>query len=48
VKWLETAPPTEAGNRSLVLFDAGESVAVQAGDEGIRFCSFRASRCKNP
>jgi redox-sensitive bicupin YhaK (pirin superfamily) len=37
VKWLETAPPTEAGNRSLVLFDAGESVAVQAGDEGIRF-----------
>jgi len=37
VKWLETAPPTEAGNRSLVLFDPGEDVAVQAGDEGIRF-----------
>jgi redox-sensitive bicupin YhaK (pirin superfamily) len=37
VKWLETAPPTEAGNRSLILFDAGENVAVQAGDEGIRF-----------
>jgi redox-sensitive bicupin YhaK (pirin superfamily) len=37
VKWLETAPPTEAGNRSLVLFDSGENVAVQAGDEGIRF-----------
>jgi redox-sensitive bicupin YhaK (pirin superfamily) len=37
VKWLETAPPTEADNRSLVLFDSGENVAVQAGDEGIRF-----------
>jgi quercetin 2,3-dioxygenase len=37
VKWLETAPPTETGNRSLVLFDSGENVAVQAGEEGIRF-----------
>jgi len=26
-----------AGNRSLVLFDAGDEVTVQAGDEGIRF-----------
>jgi hypothetical protein len=25
------------GNRSLVLFDSGDDVAVQAGDEGIRF-----------
>src|SRR5215472_15364475 len=37
VKWLETSPPVDAGNRSLVLFDSGENVAVQAGDEGIRF-----------
>jgi redox-sensitive bicupin YhaK (pirin superfamily) len=37
VKWLETVPPTEAANRSLVLFDSGENVAVQAGEEGIRF-----------
>jgi redox-sensitive bicupin YhaK (pirin superfamily) len=29
--------PTEAGNRSLVLFDRGDEVTVQAGDEGIRF-----------
>lgn len=28
---------TEAGNRSLVLFDRGDEVVVQAGDEGIRF-----------
>ena len=25
------------GNRSLVLFDAGDEVTVQAGEEGIRF-----------
>jgi redox-sensitive bicupin YhaK (pirin superfamily) len=37
VKWLETAPPTEADNRSLILFDRGDDVVVQAGDEGIRF-----------
>ena len=27
----------EAGNRSLVLFDTGDEIVVQAGDEGIRF-----------
>ena len=27
----------ETGNRSLVLFDSGDEVGVQAGDEGIRF-----------
>ncbi|MBI3568009.1 MAG: pirin family protein [Gemmatimonadetes bacterium] len=27
----------EAGNRSIVLFDSGDEVTVQAGDEGIRF-----------
>jgi redox-sensitive bicupin YhaK (pirin superfamily) len=26
-----------AGNRSLVLFDRGDEISVQAGDEGIRF-----------
>jgi hypothetical protein len=26
-----------AGNRSLVLFDSGDEVTVEAGDEGIRF-----------
>jgi redox-sensitive bicupin YhaK (pirin superfamily) len=33
------APPRveETGNRSLVLFDRGDEIAVQAGDEGIRF-----------
>jgi redox-sensitive bicupin YhaK (pirin superfamily) len=27
----------ETGNRSLVLFDAGDEITVQAGDQGIRF-----------
>ena len=35
--WSDTKPPTEADNRSLVLFDRGDEVTVQAGDEGVRF-----------
>ncbi len=31
------APDQEADNRSLVLFDSGDEIVVQAGDEGIRF-----------
>ena len=32
------APPRyDAGNHSLVLFDRGDEIVVQAGDEGIRF-----------
>ena len=37
IKWLDTNPPVEADNRSLVLFDSGDEVTVQAGDNGIRF-----------
>ena len=38
VEWLHTGPPpTEADNRSLVLFDSGDEVTVQAGEDGIRF-----------
>jgi quercetin 2,3-dioxygenase len=37
VRWLDTQPPASAGNRSLVLFDRGDEVIVQAGDDGIRF-----------
>jgi redox-sensitive bicupin YhaK (pirin superfamily) len=35
--WADSAPPTEAYNRSLVLFDRGDEVTVHAGDDGIRF-----------
>ena len=37
IGWADTAPPKEADNRSLVLFDRGDEVEVQAGEEGIRF-----------
>jgi redox-sensitive bicupin YhaK (pirin superfamily) len=37
VGWADTAPPAQADNRSLVLFDRGDEVSVQAGDDGIRF-----------
>ena len=37
VGWADTAPPTEAENRSLVLFDRGDEVTVEADKEGIRF-----------
>jgi redox-sensitive bicupin YhaK (pirin superfamily) len=37
VKWLDTNPPVEADNRSLILFDRGDEVTVQAGSDGIRF-----------
>src|SRR5579863_1132181 len=32
-----TLPPTHAGNRSLILFDQGDELSVQAGEQGIRF-----------
>jgi len=32
-----TSLPDEIGNRSLVLFDRGDEVTVQAGDAGVRF-----------
>jgi redox-sensitive bicupin YhaK (pirin superfamily) len=35
--WADTKPPAEADNRSLVLFDRGDEVTVEAGHEGIRF-----------
>ncbi len=33
----KSAGPAETANRSLVLFDSGDEITVQAGDEGIRF-----------
>jgi len=44
----DTNPPAEADNRSLVPFDRGDDLMVQAGDEGIRFCSSPASRSEEP
>ena len=35
------------GDRSLVLFDSGDEIVVQAGDQGIRFLLVSASRSRN-
>ncbi|HXN46780.1 MAG TPA: pirin-like C-terminal cupin domain-containing protein, partial [Bryobacteraceae bacterium] len=37
VGWLDTAPPAAAENRSLILFDRGDEVTLQAGEDGMRF-----------
>ena len=40
--------PSEAGNRSLVLFDAGDEITVQAGDHGIRFLLISGKPIEEP
>ncbi len=48
VGWLDTSPPVEADNRSLILFDRGDEVSVQAGDEGIRFLLISGKPLEEP
>lgn len=48
VGWLDTAPPVEADNRSLIQFDRGDEVTVQAGDQGIRFLLISGRPLKEP
>jgi hypothetical protein len=48
VGWLDTDPPVAADNRSLVLFDQGDEVVVQAGDEGIRFLLISGQPLQEP
>ncbi|HVO72818.1 MAG TPA: pirin family protein [Ignavibacteriaceae bacterium] len=38
----------EADNRSLILFDRGDEISVQAGDEGIRFLFISGKPLKEP
>ena len=38
----------QTGNRSLVLFDSGDQITVQAGDEGIRFILVSGKPIKEP
>jgi quercetin 2,3-dioxygenase len=40
--------PDEVGNRSLVLFDAGDEITVQAGGEGIRFLLVSGTPLEEP
>jgi redox-sensitive bicupin YhaK (pirin superfamily) len=43
-----TSKEADAGNRSLVLFDRGDEVTVQAGEEGIRFLLVSGQPLKEP
>jgi redox-sensitive bicupin YhaK (pirin superfamily) len=40
--------PTEANNRSLILFDRGDEIVVQAGEQGIRFLLVSGEPLKEP
>ncbi len=44
----EAAPVYDATNHSLVLFDRGDSISVQAGDEGIRFLLISGKPIEEP
>jgi len=46
--WADSTPPTHATNRSLLLFDQGYELTVQAGDEGIRFLLCSGQPLKEP
>ena len=48
VGWIDTTPPVEADNRSLILFDSGDEVTVQAGEKGIRFLLISGRPFKEP
>ncbi len=46
--WSDAPPPAEADNRSLLLFDSGDEVSVQAGEQGIRFLLVSGRPLKEP
>ena len=48
VGWADTKPPSEAANRSLVLFDRGDELTVQAGEDGIRFLLISGKPLEEP
>ena len=45
---IETFEREMTGNRSLVLFDSGDDITVQAGEEGIRFLLVSGAPIKEP
>jgi redox-sensitive bicupin YhaK (pirin superfamily) len=40
--------PSSVGNRSLILFDAGDEITVQAGDQGMRFLLISGKPIEEP
>ena len=47
-RWSDATPPAEADNRTLVLFDRGDEVEIQAGNEGIRFLLISGQPLEEP
>jgi redox-sensitive bicupin YhaK (pirin superfamily) len=37
IGWTDTRPPSKAENRTLVLFDSGDELTLESGNEGVRF-----------
>ena len=48
VGWWDSAPPVAADNRSLALFDDGDEVVVETGEEGIRFLLISGKPLREP
>ena len=46
--WSDTSPHAEADNRTLVLFDHGDEITIQTGEEGIRFLLVSGEPLKEP
>jgi redox-sensitive bicupin YhaK (pirin superfamily) len=46
--WGDATPPTDAANRFLVLFDRGDEITVEAGEEGIRFLLVSGKPLREP
>jgi redox-sensitive bicupin YhaK (pirin superfamily) len=46
--WTDATPPSQADNRTLVLFGGGDEVSVQAGDSGVRFLLVSGKPLKEP
>ena len=46
--WHNATPPAQADNCTLVLFGKGDQIAVQAGDEGVRFLLVAGRPLKEP
>ena len=46
--WMDTTLASDVDNRSLVLFDSGDEISVQAGEEGIRFLFVSGKPLREP
>jgi redox-sensitive bicupin YhaK (pirin superfamily) len=48
VGWADTSPSELADNRSLILFDRGDELIVEAGEEGVRFLLISGKPLQEP